>query len=317
MRLKARVREFAGGIALALLLAPIPAAATAPTLDAAASAPVQRAAAAPRPAIWLLEDEDTRIYLFGTTHLFARGFQWRSPRLEAVIDEADELVMETADQGEMDDLAAIATLFMDKPEPILERVSPDRRERFRTMIEASGVPIEMWDSMHSWAAAFMLMASQGLGALDEAPAEGEPALSGAEEELTAAFREAGKPISAVETSEQQIAMFRTLAPSAQRALLESVIDDADAVAEAGSTGGGDLNWARGDVEAIAREMEALSPELYDALLTRRNRAWSEWLAARLERPGTVLFAVGAGHLAGRESVQSMLAARGLRTRRID
>ncbi|HEY0114242.1 MAG TPA: TraB/GumN family protein, partial [Allosphingosinicella sp.] len=42
-----------------------------------------------------------------------------------------------------------------------------------------------------------------------------------------------------------------------------------------------------------------------------------WLAQRMERPGTVLFAVGAGHLAGRDSVQSMLAARGIQARRID
>ncbi len=68
--------------------------------------------------------------------------------------------------------------------------------------------------------------------------------------------------------------------------------------------------------AMALERDALPPELYEALLTRRNRAWTDWLIARLDRPGTVLFAVGAGHLAGRVSVQSMLAGRGFTARRI-
>ncbi|HEX8064372.1 MAG TPA: TraB/GumN family protein [Allosphingosinicella sp.] len=50
---------------------------------------------------------------------------------------------------------------------------------------------------------------------------------------------------------------------------------------------------------------------------RRNAAWTQWLEERLKKPGTLLFAVGAGHLAGRESVQAMLAKRGLSVKRID
>jgi len=53
------------------------------------------------------------------------------------------------------------------------------------------------------------------------------------------------------------------------------------------------------------------------LLDRRNRAWAGWLEQRLAQPGTVLVAVGAGHLAGRNSVQEMLAARGLAAERLD
>ena len=75
-------------------------------------------------------------------------------------------------------------------------------------------------------------------------------------------------------------------------------------------------WLRGDVADIAEEMQAMPPELFEALLTRRTHAWTGWLIDRLERPGTVLFAVGAGHLAGRDSVQSMLEARGFTVRRI-
>ena len=54
----------------------------------------------------------------------------------------------------------------------------------------------------------------------------------------------------------------------------------------------------------------------DALLKRRNENWSHWLHSRLAQPGTVLVAVGAGHLAGSDSVVEMLKKRGLRVRRI-
>jgi uncharacterized protein YbaP (TraB family) len=79
----------------------------------------------------------------------------------------------------------------------------------------------------------------------------------------------------------------------------------------------DEDWVTGNVDAIAAEMRAMPPEIYDPLLTRRNRNWTGWLERRMARPGTVLFAVGAGHLAGPDSVQRMLAERGITARRID
>ena len=310
MRLKERIgrigRSFVAGLA-AFGLASAPAVASAPTTTAAA----------PRPAIWLLEDEDTRIYLFGTTHIFERGLVWRSARLEEVIREADELVMETADEDELSDEDFAATMFMAKPVPVLSRVSQDRRARLQAVIDASGLPREMWDQLQTWAVGFMVMAVRMMEGMTEEEREAADPfaamLSGAEQELAEDFRRAGKPISAVESSRQQMDMFRTLPRAAQRAFLESTLD------EDGGEGdeGGEVNWLSGNVEGIAREMEALPAELYDILLTRRNRNWTEWLAARLDRPGTVLFAVGAGHLAGRDSVQAMLAARGLTARRID
>ena len=56
--------------------------------------------------------------------------------------------------------------------------------------------------------------------------------------------------------------------------------------------------------------------LVEVLLARRNRAWSDWIDKRLETPGTVFLAVGAGHLAGNGSVQDMLSAKGIASRRL-
>lgn len=296
-----------------LLLAPGEALAAARAPAAAPTrVPAAAPAAAPRPAIWLLEDEDTRIYLFGTTHVFPKGFSWRSARLEAAIREADELVTEISDEEKVDEERIALGMVMAKPVPILSRVSEAHRERLAQLIEATGLPAEAWDMLHSWAAAMVLYD------MYTALAREDRALSGAEIELREEFRRAGKRMSAVETAELQIGVFRALSRPAQQAFLESAVDEltqppAEDPAQEDVTSA----WTSGNVEAVAREMEALPAELYEALLTRRNRAWTDWLARRLERPGTVLFAVGAGHLAGRDSVQTMLAARGLQARRID
>ena len=54
----------------------------------------------------------------------------------------------------------------------------------------------------------------------------------------------------------------------------------------------------------------------DAMIRRRNANWSRWIEQRMAAPGTVMVAVGAGHLAGKDSVQDFLKKRGLKVRRL-
>ena len=73
-------------------------------------------------------------------------------------------------------------------------------------------------------------------------------------------------------------------------------------------------WAKGEPKMLAsllNESVETNPELEKRLLTDRNARWADWIKARLEKPGTVFMAVGAGHLAGEKSVQAMLRQRGL------
>ena len=78
-------------------------------------------------------------------------------------------------------------------------------------------------------------------------------------------------------------------------------------------------WTRGDEKAIAKTFDGadeLTPRLRAVLLDQRNASWATWLAERLARPGTILVAVGAGHLAGKDSVQAKLGERGLKVTRV-
>jgi hypothetical protein len=52
------------------------------------------------------------------------------------------------------------------------------------------------------------------------------------------------------------------------------------------------------------------------LFTTRNATWATWIRNRLARPGTVFIAVGAGHLAGRDSVIADLHAQGIEAVRV-
>ncbi len=287
---------------------------TAPAARARTSAPLAQQGE-PRPAIWLLADADTRIYLFGTVHVLHPELRWRSATFDRIARDAQELVLELTDQdvsgGNVD---ALAMMRMAKSVPVLQRVSADRREGLARMLRELQIPEGSLDSLETWAVAVILGVTQ---MAQEYPASGDgtaAATAGVEETLAREFRASGRSISGVETAADQIGAFRGMPLSVQQAMLDEAVDAFINGEPAGDPD--ETDWLSGNLDGIAAEMETLPPELYESLITRRNRGFAEWLARRLDRPGTVLFAIGAGHLAGRVSVQSMLESRGLRVQRI-
>ena len=121
---------------------------------------------------------------------------------------------------------------------------------------------------------------------------------------------------ALETVEEQIALFDTLPHEAQLELLDETVDKLD---EATATIDAMVaEWVEGDAVSLARLLNAelTDPVLYERLLTARNANWAGWIENRLAQPGTVFVAVGAGHLAGKGSVQEQLEDRGVKVTRI-
>jgi uncharacterized protein len=271
----------------------------------------------PRPAIWLLADEDTQIYMLGTIHMLEPGFRWRSPALDAVAKRSSELVVETLgpeDMAEGAEMALLQSLMLDSPSPILERVPKKDRKKLKAALAKAGMKVEDTAMLKSWAVAVFLGISQSLdgwGAADPAEAPG------VEDVLEAEFKTAGKPILAIETPQAALEAFDALSQEEQTALLREALAPPNSAAQDESSLQ-DRLWATGRFEEVYDEFRSeLPPILYQGLVVKRNAAWTEWLVERMKKPGTLLLAVGAGHLAGDDSVQRMLAARGLKVTRHD
>jgi uncharacterized protein len=282
-------------------------------LLSAGAAGEARAPAKPRPALWKVADKDTTIYLFGTIHLLPPKFDWQSGALEQAARRSDSLVVETiVDERNPAGFAKAFSELAISPNlpPLMERVSAAKRPVLAAQLAKAGPNRAGFDRMETWAAALMLLGPQfnsiGLSQAD-----------GVEQVLKKRFFDAGKPVGQLETNAEQLRFFDVLPEAAQRTLLEGALErpedvrkQFDAMLAA---------WARGDVAAIARTFNAEmtdSPALAELLLKRRNANWSQWIAQRLSQPGTVMVAVGAGHLAGPSSVQAMLAKRGFRVTRV-
>jgi uncharacterized protein len=140
---------------------------------------------------------------------------------------------------------------------------------------------------------------------------------GPESILRKEFAIGQKPVGELETVKQQLGFFDSLSENAQRTFLEGTIDSpVDTNKEFGRMLSA---WTRGDVRQIAatfNEDLSSSPELGKTLVANRNANWAKWIERRLQQPGTIMVAVGAGHLAGKQSVIAMLQRDGYRVRRI-
>jgi len=282
------------------------------TATGAAIAP-QAAEARNAPALWSVSDADTTVYLFGTIHLLPEHYQWRSPALDKAVNQSQELVVETL-VDDKNPQALVSTLMQmalaSGLPPIDQRVDPSKRAALDAAIAKSGIPKVALDRMKTWAAAFMLLG-------DQFRDMGLKAGEGVEPVLKSSFTSEGKPIGQLETNAEQLGFFDSLPEKAQRALLEGAVDSPKASSD--QFNAMLSSWQHGDVKAIARSFNhdlAASPELRDALLKRRNANWARWIEQRMKQPGSVMIAVGAGHLAGDDSVVDLLKRDGLHVHRV-
>lgn len=264
------------------------------------------------PALWVVKDADTTIYLFGTVHVLKPGIPWFSGGIKRAFDQSDELVLEIVEPDNPGQMAAtMAGKAMARDGVKLSaRLSTVARSRYQAAMTANGLPWTAFEGFNPWMSGMMLSV---------APLErlGYKADLGAEKLLTQSAKAAGKRIGALETIDQQIGYFASLPMTHQIAFLNATVDGLpDMEREFASLID---HWRRGESDKLADEMNdslEATPELAKVLLVDRNARWAAWIKQRLDRPGTVFVAVGAGHLAGRSSVQAQLNGMGVTSDRL-
>ena len=263
------------------------------------------------PALWVVKDADTTIYLFGTIHVLKPGLTWFDEAVKTAFDKSDQLVLEMVepDKATMQQIV-LKNGFSPTGPTLTEQLPADKRGAYLKAIADLGAPPQAFDRMKPWLAAVTL----SIAPLQK---QGYDPANGPEKVLTEAARSEGKPVEGLETAELQIGYFNGLSPKAQIEFLTSTVDE---LPKAGEEMAKMVDeWAHGDPDALARDMnESLkdSPEVAKTLLTDRNGRWASWIKQRLAKPGTIFIAVGAGHLAGDDSVQAQLAKQGIKAQRI-
>ena len=293
--------------------------AMAPGGKIASAAEPAKAAAAPvavtdaDPALWVVKDEDTTIYLFGTVHVLKPGLGWFDEAVKTAFDASDQLMLELVMPEDQAGAAKVMMpLAIDRSGKTLSsRLNPEQLAAYHAAMASVGLPAAQFDMFEPWFPAITLSVLP-LTKLGYDPEQG------AEKQLTGFAKTAGKPVAGLETLPEQLGFFDTLPETQQVAFLNSVVNDLDKL-------GPQLDkmvmlWAKGDPDGLATAMNeslAATPELAKTLLWDRNARWADQLKARMDEPGTVFVAVGAGHLAGERSVQDYLKERGLTVERVE
>jgi uncharacterized protein YbaP (TraB family) len=263
------------------------------------------------PALWVVRDDDTTIYLFGTFHMLD-GRPWFNDEVRTAFDASDELVLEAtqpADPAAIPlQVAQFAADTMGRP--LSSRLSAADNERLGRALADNGLPAMGEASIDPWYATISITvaAVQRLGLAGE---------HGAENALSAAARERNMPIGQLEGYEFQMRLLDSIPEDLQLVQLRATLNELARLPEI--VPAALAAWSRGDVEGLERVLddpESDDPRLRRIFLGERNRTWAQWIRERMARPGTVFIAVGAGHLAGRDSVQAVLAEAGLRAERV-
>lgn len=284
----------------------------------AASAAEPVAATAPAttdadPALWVVKDEDTTIYLFGTVHVLKPGLGWFDEAVKEAFDKSDQLMLEIVlPDDQMEVANTMMPLAIDQSGKTLSsRLDPEQLKAYQAAMASVGLPPAQFDKFEPWfpAVTLSILPLTKLGYDPE---------QGAEKQLTRLAKSAGKPVTGLETLGEQLGFFDALPETQQIAFLNSVVKDLDKL-------GPQLDkmvvlWAKGDPDGLATAMNesmAATPELAKTLLWDRNDRWADQIKERMGQPGTVFIAVGAGHLAGQHSVQDYLKERGLTVKRVE
>lgn len=259
------------------------------------------------PAMWVIRDADSTIYLLGTFHLVKPGTDWRSAKMEKALDESAELWLETSG---LDNPSAIVPLVMkhgfDARHALSSRLDAEEKAKLDAAAEAAGVTPAALEHMRPWLAAITIAAAPLTRA-------GYDPKAGVDQTLETEAKAEHKTIRSFETPEEQLLVFANLPEQTEMAFFKGALEDADEGEE--QLDRMSALWLDGEMEELNRlsfaKMQAEDPVLYEALILRRNQAWAAKIAEVLQGAGVSFIAVGAGHLAGENSVQNMLTERGI------
>jgi uncharacterized protein len=280
------------------------------------TAPASPAVVAPtpvavHPGLWVVKDADTTIYLFGTIHILKPEIKWFDGSIKSAFDASSELVIEMIEPepAAMQALALKLAIDPDGP-PLTTKLGPDGAAKYAKAAEGLGIPPAAFESFEPW------MVSLTFSVMAITKAGFDPA-SGVDKVLAAAAKDNGKTIIGLETAEQQLGYFDGLPEATQiKFLNDSIAELPDAKPEFSKM---IAAWSAGKPDKLAKDINASmgsTPEIGTMLLTDRNRRWARWITDRMAKPGTVFLAVGAGHLAGKNSVQDFLKELRVKAKRI-
>ena len=265
------------------------------------------AAAAARQPLWKIEGKRATVYLLGSVHFLKKEHYPLAAPIEAAFQRAKiavfETDMEALEKPELQ-MALLTKSALPPGQTLRDQLSPKLYERLAAQLTETGLPIEAVKNFKPG------MVGMTITLIEMQKLELDPKL-GLDRHFHGRARAAGKEVIALEDPQFQVDMITGFSKEEGEAILDSTLKDIHTL----KTLLGKLltSWQTGDMKALAALLnQALEehPALYQRLLVDRNKRWVPRIEELMRGDKDAIVIVGAGHLAGKQSVVELLEKNG-------
>lgn len=259
-----------------------------------------------RHTLWKIESNTGTVYLLGSLHLLKQTHYPLSPVIESAFQEAQTVIVEadldSLNMPETQLMAGIKAMYQSGS--LRESISENTYRLVRVKADELGINIQQLNPFKPWFCALTLVAVklQQLGFQQQ---------YGIDRYFFDKAKQAGKRIGSLEAVGEQIDFLASLPSKSQEDLLLQALKDMEIVEQFFDEMY--TAWSQGDTGKLGSLMTKSFegyPVLYERLLTARNKNWVPQIEQFLRESGTYFVIVGAGHLAGDNSVIDMLRQKG-------
>lgn len=275
----------------------------------AAGVQAQPASQAPNTArnmLWRVQSGANVIYLLGSVHLLPATMYPLASPIERAFDSSGSLIFElnldSATQGGASMQILQLGMYTDG-RTLRENISKATYKQLSKRLKKLGYDVGMFERFKPWMVAFTLM---GLGSQEG----GFEAQYGIDAYFQGRAKKEHKPISGLETVEDQISIFSDLPETEQEKFLKQTLDakgstkELDVIVKA---------WKKGDAEPLIKLLDQYVVDdstLYERMLFRRNRNWMPTIERLIASGDRTMVVVGTLHLVGDQGIVAMLRRKG-------
>ena len=246
-------------------------------------------------------------YLLGSLHLLSAEYYPLPDPIERAFKQSNILI-EEVDIDEMTNPAAafplLAKSIFTDGRTLEQVIAPELYKQVVALGAKAGIPVPALQRMKPWMAAASLT-------MPSLQAAGFNTQMGVDKYFFDKAKAAGMERRALETVAYQFDRLDQMPAPVQEAMLRSVIADIDT--QLSSVKAIATAWSLGDTATLEKVLLGSlreTPELYNRLLTERNRNWVGPVETCIAEKKSCFVVVGAAHLVGRDSLVALLQAKG-------
>jgi uncharacterized protein len=259
--------------------------------------------------VYAVKGDRNTVYLAGSVHMLKQTDSKLPSAFERAYTDSEALVMEI-DLDDLDPAAAVAWMMQNGVSAdgatLREALGEPLHAKVASAAGELGLPIEGLQQFEPWVITITLVERAYAKA-------GFDAESGVEKQLVRRAGTDKKPITGLETVEQQLGALDGLSMKEQRAFLEQTVSELGTLEE--ETRELFSAWRAGDAKRLGTLLTdefKNYPVLYRALVTQRNEQWIPQIQKLLREKDDYLVVVGALHLVGDHGLLELARARGLK-----